>query len=79
MFFVSGLYMSVAGLLIGLPISVVSLQVMLSQGIILAPPFNVPLMGLAIALVVLTVAGAATWFPARKAATVDPSLALRAE
>ena len=79
MFFVSGLGMSVAGLLIGLPISVVSLQVMMSQGIILAPPFNVPVMGLGIALVVLSVAGAATWFPARKAATVDPSLALRAE
>lgn len=79
MFFVSGLRMGALGLLIGLPISIVALRMGLTKGVILAPISNVPLVGLAIGLVVLAVAAAATWFPARKAATVDPALALKAE
>ena len=71
--------MSVIGLLIGLPISIAALRFGLRRGIILAPVTNVPLVGIAIGLVVLTVASAATWFPARRAATVDPAMALKAE
>jgi predicted permease len=79
MFFVSGLCMSATGLVIGLPISVVALHFGLARGIVIAPAFNLPLVGLGIATVVLVVAAAATWFPARKAAMVDPALALKAE
>ena len=79
MFFSSGLRMCVFGLLIGLPISIVVLHVALSRGVVLAPTFNLPLVGTGIAVVMLAVASAATWFPARRAATVDPATALRAE
>jgi predicted permease len=79
MFFWSGLRMSAIGLLIGLPISVVALRVALSQGLVTGLVFNWKVIGLGIASVVLLVAAAATWFPARKAATVDPALALKAE
>ena len=79
MFFLSGLRLSALGLLIGLPISIAALRFGLRRGIILAPVSNTPLVGIAIGLVVLAVAAAATWFPARKAATVDPALALKAD
>jgi hypothetical protein len=79
MFFASGVRLSALALLIGLPISTAAVRVALSEGIIIAPTFNVPLIGLSIAVLVLIVASAASWFPARRAATVDPSLALRVE
>ena len=79
MFFRSGLRMSALGLLIGLPISVVALNVALRQGLVTGIAVSWPFLAVSIATVVLAVAAAATWFPARKAATVDPALALKAE
>ena len=79
MFFLSGLRMSAIGLLIGLPISAVALDVALKQGVITGLAFNIPLIGLTVSAVVLLVAAAATWLPARKAATVDPALSLKSE
>ena len=76
-FFRSGVRLSVLGLLIGLPVSVLGLKLVIS--FVIAPRMNFPLVGVGIALVVLVVAATATWLPARKAATVDPSLALRVD
>jgi len=77
MFFTSGVRLSIIALVIGLPFSVMGLRFLTTQ--LIAPNISMPLIGLGIALVVLGVASAATWFPARKAATIDPSLALRSE
>jgi ABC-type antimicrobial peptide transport system permease subunit len=71
--------MSVLGLLIGLPITVFAVDIALKQGVMIAPMFSVTGVGFGIAAVVLAVAAASTWFPARKAAAVDPALALKAE
>ena len=80
MFFVSGLRMSAIGLLLGLPVSILALDVGITQGVIIVPNFfSVSMVGAGVAMVVLAVAAAATWFPARKAATVDPASALKAE
>ena len=80
MFFVSGLRMGAIGMLVGLPISMLALEVGISQGAIIVPNFfSVSMVGIAVAAVVLAVAAAATWLPARKAATVDPATALKAE
>ena len=38
-----------------------------------------PLVGVAIALVLVAVAALASWIPARKAAVVDPLVAIRTE
>ena len=78
-FFRSGLRLSAIGLLIGLPISLAALRLAMPGPMVLAGELDLPVLGVGIALVVLLVTGAATWLPARRAATVDPSLALRAE
>jgi ABC-type antimicrobial peptide transport system permease subunit len=54
-----------------------ALTVALSQ--VVAPAVSMPLVGAGIAAVVLAVAAAATWVPARRAAALDPLRALRAE
>ena len=51
----------------------------LAQGIVLAPQVNPYVIGVVIALVLLAVASAATWVPARRAARVDPARTLRVE
>ena len=43
------------------------------------PDVSMPLIGVGIAFAVLAVAAVATWIPARRAATVNPVTALRAE
>jgi predicted permease len=79
MFLASGVRVSMAALLFGLPLSIAALRVGLSQGIILAPDVNVWPIGIGIALTLLAVASAATWLPARRAARVDPSTTLRVD
>jgi ABC-type lipoprotein release transport system permease subunit len=60
-------------------LSVVALKLGLSQGLVIAPDVNPYAIGVVIALVLLGVAAAATWIPARRAAAVDPARTLRVE
>ena len=78
MFLRSGVRLAVIALLIGLPATVVGLRFGQSQGVVNQAP-NFWLVGLAVSAVLLVVAGGATWRPARRAARVDPAIALRAE
>jgi putative ABC transport system permease protein len=79
MFLTSGVRASLLGLALGLPLSVVALKIGVSQGLV-PPSLTSPyLIGATIALVLLTVASAATWVPARRAARVDPARTLRVE
>ena len=79
MFLASGVRVSVIALILGLPLSVIGLKLAVSRGIFIAPGVNVYLIGLSIAAVLLTIASAATWMPARRAARVDPAMTLRVE
>jgi predicted permease len=78
MFFLTGVRLSMLGVVLGLPLSVAALYLVVSQ-FGQQVPFNMPLVGVAIALVVVAVAALASWIPARKAAVVDPLVAIRAE
>ena len=77
MFFTSGLRLSALGMALGLPLSVVALYLLASK--VGKLPINVPLIGLGIAVVVMAIASLATWLPARRAAGVDPLIAIRVE
>jgi putative ABC transport system permease protein len=79
MFLASGLRASLVGLALGLPLSIAAIKVASSQGF--APPSQASpyLIGAVIACVLLAVASAATWAPARRAAWVDPASTLRVE
>ncbi|MFL5580716.1 MAG: ABC transporter permease [Gemmatimonadaceae bacterium] len=79
MFLASGVRVSLVALVLGLPLSVAGLKVGLSQGHVIAPQANPYLIGAVIALVLVAVASAATWVPARRAALVDPARTLRVE
>jgi putative ABC transport system permease protein len=78
-FFTSGLRLCFLGVLVGLPASLGVVKYFTSVAVGELPEMSIPLVGLSIAAVMLVVASAATWFPARRAAIVDPTLALRAE
>ena len=78
MLFVGGVRTSAIGLVVGLPLSIVALRV-LAAAILFPGQVSTTLIGVAIAVVVLAVASLATWIPARRAATINPVVALRAE
>jgi putative ABC transport system permease protein len=79
MFLASGVRASLVGLALGLPLSIAAVKIASSQG--LGPPSQTSpyLVGAVIAFVVLAVASAATWIPARRAARVDPASTLRVD
>lgn len=75
MFFRSGLRVSLTGLLIGLTLSAATLKVLASQ--VGLPRTNIPEIAAVVTLAVVIVASLASWIPARRAAGVDPIVALR--
>jgi putative ABC transport system permease protein len=79
MFLESGVRIGVLALLIGMPVSLLLLKVFLQGAELLAPKVNVWAIGSGVAAVLLAVAAAATWIPARRASFVDPARTLRVE
>jgi predicted permease len=79
MFVASGVRVSSVALVLGLPLSVAALHIGMNQGIVIAPGVNPYVIGAGIAVLLLAVAAAATWVPARRAAMVDPAVTLRQE
>jgi cell division protein FtsX len=77
MFFASGVRLSAIGLVVGLPVSLIAVRMIAAN--VIGPSMNLPAAGAGIALVLVAVASAATWFPARRAAAVDPARPLRSE
>jgi len=72
-----GVRLGVIGLAIGLPLSIGALRILIEQ--VGGSDFPVPIVEIAVAaaVIVVTVALAATWMPARRAAGVDPATVLR--
>jgi predicted permease len=80
MFLLSGVLVSALGLMLGLPLSMAALKLAKLQGVFAdAPAINVGVIGGVIALLMLGVSAAATWWPARRAALVDPASTLRVD
>jgi predicted permease len=78
MFLLTGVRLSVLGVVLGLPLSVFALKFIASQ-FSENFSFNMPIVGSAIAATVVAVASLASWLPARRAAGVDPLVAIRTE
>jgi predicted permease len=78
MFLRSGVRLAGVAMSIGLPVTVIGFRFGQAQGVINAGA-NFWFVGAGISVVLMLVAGAATWGPAGRAARVDPAIALRAE
>ena len=77
MFFMTGVRTALLGLLVGLPFSVIALRWVGSElGMTVGTG---ALVAIVIMAAVVVVASFASWLPARRAATVDPSQVLRSE
>ena len=77
MFFANGLALGAVGLVLGLPLSILVTRLIAMR--LNWPLASSPLLGMGIGVLVLLVAMVAVWIPARRASTIDPVLALRAE
>ena len=80
MFFASGLRLSVLGIGMGLPLSIAAVHLLMSN--IAVRYLDARWLvggGIVVAALVVAVASLATWIPARRAAGVDPMIAIRVE
>jgi predicted permease len=78
MFFLTGVRLSLLGVVLGLPLSVFALRYLATE-YSNSTSLNMPVVGSTIAVTVIVVASLASWLPARRAAGVDPLVAIRTE